>query len=141
MHAHTQKYLADFEAGLKKMHEAVLDMLHAVGKLHANEIEFAHAVDGMDALEPAPAPQPQPQLEPEVVEEPPAPAPAPEPEPEPESARLTYDQVRQAAATKANTNPQAGPQIMQLLQNLGVAKLSDLPEDKYPEFVAKVEAL
>lgn len=132
MHAHTQKYLADFEAGLQKMHEGVLDMLHALGKLHANEIEFAHAVDGMDALEP-PVEEP---LTPE-----PEPAPAPAPEPEPESAKLTYDQVRQAAATKANTNPQAGPQIMQLLQDLGVAKLSDLPEDKYPEFVAKVEAL
>lgn len=71
---------------------------------------------------------------------------APEPEPEPEEQQIEEEQPIQsidelrAAFARKNT-PANRPKLKAILANLGVQKITLLPEDKWAEAYAQLEAI
>lgn len=72
--------------------------------------------------------------EPEPKETTPAPDPAPAPQPS-----LTLVEVRSKLADLRRNGK--GDEIKKLLKSFGAVKLTEVPEDKYPELMEKAEAL
>lgn len=90
-----------------------------------------------------PVEDPAPWGDPEPVE-PHEPAPAPEPEPEPEPEAHTYTKedvqalVRKLAAPSSPAHKRSGAK--EIVKSYGT-NVSSIPEDKYPEVMAKLTAL
>lgn len=143
--SHTSQLLKDLERSIAKTHEGLLDMLHAIGQIHALESEFVHTVDGLAEVETsvhvtteteqtetqpaAPQPTPEPQPEPE-----PLPEPAPEPAADPE---VTLEDVRPLLAKIARTK--GGDVARGLLKNHGAHKLSEVDPTKFAALRAAAE--
>ncbi len=111
----------------------------------------------------APAPVPEKKPEPEAPKpEPEAPAPAPEKKTEPEAPKaemkpepvpapekprtLAYEQVVNIVGAKISKSLEAGDKtinkrVKDLVMEFGVKKLPELPEEKYEEFLAKLEEI
>lgn len=97
----------------------------------------AHPADMPAAKTPVTEPTPEP------VEDTPEPT-QPDPEPEPAASDLTPPAVGVTLAdvrTKLSELSQAGhtAQVKQIITDLGHAKLSEVPEDKYPALLAAAE--
>lgn len=90
---------------------------------------------------PAPAPDPDPvpwkQTEPEVAEALPAPDPEPEQEPEPELPVHANTYTKVEVRAKLAELKKAGKDVSRLIHSLGYEMFKQVPEDKYPELMAK----
>lgn len=83
--------------------------------------------------EEAPAKKPRAKKEPEQA------APAPAPEPAPAKPAVTLEQVRAMCASKSQVGK--APEVKQLLQKFGAAKLTDVDPAKFADLLTEVEAL
>lgn len=62
-----------------------------------------------------------------------------ETQPEPEEPKYTLEQVRAKLASLAQSGKQK--EVKELIASFGVKKLTDIPEDKYPEVMEKAEEI
>ena len=58
---------------------------------------------------------------------------------EPKETQHTLEEVRARLAALSQSGKQA--QVKKLITDFGAKKLSDIPKEKYPEFLEKMEAL
>lgn len=69
----------------------------------------------------------------------PEPAPKPAPEPAPAKPVVSLEEVRAVCAAKSNSGK--APQVKQLLQKFGAAKLTDVDPAKFADLLTEAEAL
>lgn len=107
-------------------------------------MEFARDITGCKAQEPTAISDSMIQeaiqnieiLEPDTAPEPKETTPAPDPAPQPS---LTLVDVRSKLADLRRNGK--GAEIKDLLKKFGADRLTEVPEDKYPELMEKAEAL
>lgn len=154
---HTTQLLKDLESAITKTHEGILDLLHAIGKIHICETEYVHTVDGLAEVEAGaqdetaasstpesempstqtaatneePA-QPQEVQDPESVED------APE-EPAPAAAVYKLEDARAELAklTRAGRADEA----RKILASFNAHKLSEVSEERYGDIIQAVKDL
>lgn len=124
-----------------------LKALHGDKPLGA-EVELKPA-----AKEPEPVEEPKPKATAKApakasAKPKPKPEPAPEPEPEPEEESVPWDEVTSVAsmdelrqAFVAKNTPKNRPTLKAILAELGVTKVTELPEDRWAEALEKLEAI
>lgn len=143
---HTTQLLKDLESAVTKTHEGILDLLHAIGKIHACETEYVHTADGLAEVEAAAqeeaaataTPEPETPSEqaaatsedPEPVEE------APE-EPAPAAAVYKLEDARAELAklTRAGRADEA----RKILASFDAHKLSEVSEEHYGDIIQAVK--
>lgn len=128
---HTPQLLQDLERAITKTHEGLLDLLHAMGRIHALETDYVHTTDGLAAVE-ATA-----QETPEAT--PPASQPTPDPEPAPEPVAAVYRLEDARAELAKLTRAGRADDARKILANLGAHKLSEVPADRYGDIIQAVK--
>lgn len=117
----------DPEAAKQQKEDAIKSVISAAKKAKASkpapepvpeQADGGRAAEG-DEADADTEPSPEPKTEPEIK-------PCPKPE-----HKLTKAEVRTALSAYAN----AGADVATVMQGMGYAKLSDVPEDKYPELL------
>ena len=139
--SHNPQLLKDLERAITKTHEGLLDMLHAIGQIHALETEYIHTMDGLAEVE-AEAHEAPESEQPESAPEPSAPvtpAPEPEPTPEPEPVAPVYKLEDARAELAKLTRSGRADAARQILANLGAHKLSEVPADRYGDIIQAVK--
>lgn len=141
--SHNPQLLKDLERAITKTHEGLLDMLHAMGQIHALETEYVHTMDGLAEVEAA-VHVTQETEQPESAPEPsapvtPAPEPEPTPEPEPEPVAPVYKLEDARAELAKLTRSGRADAARQILANLGAHKLSEVPADRYGDIIQAVK--
>lgn len=120
----------------------------------ANPAELQEAIAGLAGITGgASAPQPEPEkLKKKKQEKAAETKPAPEPEAEPveepgteeteettDTPKITLEQVRAKLAALSQAGKQV--QVKKLITDFGAAKLTEIPEEKYPKLLAAAEKL
>lgn len=149
---HTTQLLKDLESAITKTHEGILDLLHAIGKIHACETEYVHTVDGLAEVEAtaqeeaaATATPETPSAQPAATSEDPAqqkdtedpePVEAPE-EPAPTAAVYKLEDARAELAklTRAGRADEA----RKILASFNAHKLSEVSEEHYGDIIQAVK--
>lgn len=151
---HTAQLLKDVESAITKTHEGILDLLHAIGKIHACETEYVHTVDGLAEVEAAAqeeaaataTPEPETPSEQDAATsegpaqqkdtEDPEPVEAPE-EPAPAAAVYKLEDARAELAklTRAGRADEA----RKILASFNAHKLSEVSEEHYGDIIQAVK--
>lgn len=100
-------------------------------KTRAKKTETTQA---LPTAAPAPEPTPAPEIMPAPVPETQAPAPAPAP-------TITREACAKAAAMLGRQGTITRDQLRELITSLGANSIPELPEEKLPDFAAKIRAL
>lgn len=141
---HTTQLLKDLESAITKTHEGILDLLNAIGKIHACETEYVHTVDGLAEVEAAAqeeaaataTPEPEtPSVQQKDTEDP-EPVEAPE-DPAPAAAVYKLEDARAELAklTRAGRADEA----RKILASFDAHKLSEVSEEHYGDIIQAVK--
>ncbi|MCG7239597.1 hypothetical protein [Corynebacterium minutissimum] len=152
---HSTQLLKDLESAITKTHEGILDLLHAIGKIHTCETEYVHTVDGLaeveaTAQEEAPAvatPEPEtPSAQTTAANEGPAqPQEAQDPEPvndapeEPAPAAAVYKLEDARAELAKLTRAGRADEARKILASFNAHKLSEVSEERYGDVIKAVK--
>lgn len=143
---HSTQLLKDLESAITKTHEGILDLLHAIGKIHTCETEYVHTVDGLAeveaaAQEEAPAvatPEPETPSAQKDTED-------PEPEPvedapeEPAPAAAVYKLEDARAELAKLTRAGRADEARKILASFNAHKLSEVSEERYGDVIKAVK--
>lgn len=152
---HSTQLLKDLESAITKTHEGILDLLHAIGKIHACETEYVHTVDGLAEVEAAAqdetaassAPEPEaPSTQTAAANEEPAqPQEAQDPEPvdeapgEPAPAAAVYKLEDARAELAKLTRAGRADEARKILASFNAHKLSEVSEEHYGDIIQAVK--
>ena len=152
--------IQDFLNAAAKVKTGLTEMFQALSAIEAVSLDWAEATGNMGeyntptAPQPAPVPEPAPVIEPTQSTEPenppkteqtptpvdaPAAAETPTPEPKPAVPELTFEDVRSRLVDIAKQGH--ADAVKNMLTNLNLTKLSDLPEERYPEIMALADGI
>lgn len=151
---HTTQLLKDLESAITKTHEGILDLLHAIGKIHACETEYVHTVDGLAEVETAAqeeaaataTPEPEtPSVQTSAASEDPAqqkdtedPEPVETPE-EPAPAAAVYKLEDARAELAKLTRAGRADEARKILASFNAHKLSEVSKEHYGDIIQAVK--
>lgn len=126
------------------------EMFRAISEIEALTLDWAEASGSLGEYNTPPVLEPVETPAPAAVPEPvvPAPAAAPEPAvaepaapvvPEPAAPEFTFEEVRSRLVALAKQGH--ADAVKNILTNLGVDKLSDIPPNHYPEIMALADGI
>ncbi|AKK05212.1 hypothetical protein CMUST_15870 (plasmid) [Corynebacterium mustelae] len=155
--------IQDFLNAAARVKAGLTDMYIALGAIETVALDWAEASGNLGEYNTPPAPEPvvtqapeptqttvpaQPDPTPENTPQPaqttlPADVPAevekPTPEPTPTAPELTFEDVRTRLVDIAKQGH--ADAVKNMLTNLGVSKLSDIPPERYPEVMALADGI
>ena len=141
---HTTQLLKDLESAITKTHEGILDLLHAIGKIHACETEYVHTVDGLAEVEvtaqeeAAAAATPEPETPSAQQKDTESPEPVEEPE-EPAPAAAVYKLEDARAELAKLTRAGRADEARKILARFDAHKLSEVSEEHYGDIIQAVK--
>ena len=143
---HSTQLLKDLESAITKTHEGILDLLHAIGKIHACETEYVHTVDGLAEVEAAATATPEtPSAQPAATSEDSAhqkdtedPEPVETPE-EPAPAAAVYKLEDARAELAKLTRAGRADEARKILASFNAHKLSEVSEERYGDIIQAVK--
>lgn len=141
---HTTQLLKDLESAITKTHEGILDLLHAIGKIHVCETEYVHTVDGLAEVEAAAqeeaaataTPEPETPSAQQKDTEDPEPVEAPE-EPAPAAAVYKLEDARAELAKLTRVG--RADEARKILASFNAHKLSEVSEEHYGDIIQAVK--
>lgn len=155
---HSTQILKDLESAITKTHEGILDLLHAIGKIHACETEYVHTVDGLAEVEAAAqeeaavsaAPQPEAPsaqtataneapAQPQEVQEAQDPEPVEDAPEEPAPAAAVYKLEDARAELAQLTRAGRADEARKILASFNAHKLSEVSEEHYGDIIQAVK--
>lgn len=152
---HTTQLLKDLESAITKTHEGILDLLHAIGKIHACETEYVHTVDGLAEVEATAqeetaataTPEPEtPSAQTAVTSEDPAqqkdtnaPEQVEEVPEEPAPAAAVYKLEDARAELAKLTRAGRADEARKILASFNAHKLSEVSEERYGDIIQAVK--
>ncbi|HCD3016551.1 TPA: hypothetical protein NBM48_001613 [Corynebacterium striatum] len=149
---HTTQLLKELESAITKTHEGILDLLHAIGKIHACETEYVHTVDGLAEVEAAAQEEAAATATPETPSAQPAatsedsahqkdtedPEPVETPE-EPAPAAAVYKLEDARAELAKLTRAGRADEARKILASFNAHKLSEVPAERYGDIIQAVK--
>lgn len=149
---HSTQLLKDLESAITKTHEGILDLLHAIGKIHTCETEYVHTVDGLAEVEAAAqedaaaaaAPEPETSSAQSAATsadpaQPQAPKPVEE-EPEEAAPAAAVYKIEDARAELAKlTRAGRADEARKILASFNAHKLSEVAEERYGDIIQAVK--